>query len=235
MTAVPKPLPPHLVTEVRGWTDWCTALGVDPLAATTADAERWVGSFHNQTHAVRLSAINAVAEWHRDWLGKPSPWADNPHPYPLLQRYLPWSFVQAWAWVQELPAPQRQWMTLVLLCRAKAADVVAWGGVQGDRTCRVVLGDRVVPVTASVWADLHEFRKPRRAPEVAAVLRGTPCKLNDLHAALALELQRRGVSETATASIYGRWSAMKFNVVTEPVGLFRTAARTPTQKVGVGL
>jgi hypothetical protein len=123
-------------------------------------------------------------------------------------------------------------MTLVLLCRAKAADVVEWGGLIADQPNRIVLTDRTVPVTNAVWADMQQFRKPRRAAEVSAVLRGTPCKLTDLHAALALELQRRGVSETATASIYGRWSAMRFNVVTEPVGLFRTPK---AQKVGVGL
>ena len=230
ITTPPSELPAHLRTEVARLQRWCVEQGLDAEALSTADAERWVGTFHDSTHAVRLSAINAVSEWYRVRLGRESPWVNNPHPYPLLQRYLPWSFRQAWAWVQSLEPPQRQWMTLVLLCRATADDVVAWGGLDPEHPNRVCVPGRVVPVTDVVWCDLQSWQAPRRKSDVAAVLRGTPCKLNDLHAALALELQRRGVSETTTASIYGRWSAMKFAVVEAPVGLFRTGV-----KVGVGL
>jgi hypothetical protein len=182
-----------------------------------------------QTHAVRLSAINAIAEWHQKHLGRPSPFANNPHPYPLLTRYIPWSFAEAWAWVQAQPDPQRQWYTLALVGRADTADVVT--GPTGFGDGWVGVADRVVPVTAAVLAVLQGYTPPRRKSEVS---RGLPdgVKLTDLHAALFVELQRRGVSETTMASVYGRWSAMRFAVADRPMGWFR--GLVPTGEVGVG-
>ena len=220
MTALPA-LPAHLRTEVAQWTAWCKSRGVGPTTATPEQAEAWVGSMAGQTHAVRLSAINAISEWHRKHLGRPSPFAANPHPYPLLTRYIPWSFAQAWGWVGDQPNPQRQWYTLALVGRADTADVVV--GPTGFGEGWFEVGGRVVPTTAPVVETLQGYQPPRHKAQIRV---GLPpgVKLTDLHAALFVELQRRNVPETTLASVYGRWSAMRFAVADRPMGWFRGPA-----------
>ncbi len=197
-------LPPHLRTEVTWWINYHP----DPTSVSKYAAAMFVVEvLGSKTLATRNSCINAISEWHRDYLKQPDPFADNPYPYPLLTRYLPISFAEAWSWVKGLEQPQQAWAVLLLLCRFKWAEVLAWDGTLP-----------AVPLTDEARLMLSGYKKP---PPKTKPLAPPGCKVTDLHAALFLELKRRNVPEVTTATLYGRWSAMKFAVVDSPVGYFR--------------
>jgi hypothetical protein len=179
----------------------------------------------------RIKATTSVQGWCRAQ-GGAVPWVRNPRPQPLPRRYARIAFDQAWAWVLSLEPPQRGWVGLLLLARASVEDL-ATTPVVGPNG--VWVSGRYVPLTRSGLAALDGYT-PFCPVDVLALPPGTTVR--DLHAALAVALRERGVDEAAAASIYGRWSAIKFVAVSGRVGWFGSpiggGVENPTEGNGPG-
>jgi hypothetical protein len=215
---VPNELPSHLRTEVASWTEYFAAQGLDPTAVEYPDPERFVQDvLASKSLTVRLSCINAINEWYERFLSRPGPFRSNPWGYPLLTRFLPVTFSDAFAAVTGLPDPARGYAALVLVCRFSAKDLTEWGGTSDSL---VRCGDRVVPITDTVRTWITPWVKPNLKQAKAAIA-STGHSVTDLHGALFAELTARGVPEITRASLYGRWSAMRFENATHRVGFFR--------------
>jgi hypothetical protein len=210
-------LPAHLHTEVGLWVDYFRSRGKDPERVEYPDPEYFVFDvLATRSLTVRLSCVNAINEWYVKHLNRPAPFAKNPWGYPLLTRFLPVTFAEAYAAIAALPNPDRGYAALVLVCRFSAKDVVAWKGFTQPN----LVG--TVPVTDTVVGWLTPWQPPT-LKQVRAALARVPWSVSDLHGALFAELERRQVPEVTRASLYGRWSAMRFENATKRVGFFRVA------------
>lgn len=199
------------------WVTYFEGRGQDPTAVEYPDPEYFVFDvLASKSLTARLSCINAVNEWYVKYLHRPVPF-QNPWGYPLLTRFLPYTFAEAFARVSALPDPDRGYAALVLVCRFSIADVATWGGF--NRPNLVEHTNRVVPVNNTMVGWLTPWRRPTQAQVRAAVAQMG--SVADLHGALFAELAARGVHETTRASLYGRWSAMKFQIATKRLGFFR--------------
>lgn len=208
-------LPPHLRTEVGLWVEYFASRGKDPERVQYPDPEYFVFDvLAAKPLTVRLSCINAINEWYAKHLRRPAPFAKNPWGYPLLTRFLPVTFGEAFRAVSALPDPDRGYAALVLVCRFSAKDVAAWSGFTQPN----LVG--TVPVTDMVARWLTPWQPPT-LKQVRAALARLPWSVTDLHGALFAELERRQVPEITRASLYGRWSAMRFENASHRVGFFR--------------
>lgn len=214
-------LPSHLRAEVTLWEDYFRSKGQDPTRVEYPDSEYFVFDvLASRPLTVRLSCLNAINEWYERHLTRPGPFRQNPWGYPLLTRFLPVTFGEAFQAIAALPDPDRGYMALVLVCRFSAKDVVAWNGFAPQRPNLVEHDDLHVPVTDTVVKWLTPWRRPDKK-RLSAALAQVPWSVTDLHGALFAELERRQVPEVTRASLYGRWSAMKFQSATKRVGFFR--------------
>jgi len=212
-------LPEHLTTEVTLWTEYFRGRGTDPTQVEYPDPEYFVQDvLATKSLTVRLSCINAINEWYAKYLKRTGPFRKNPWGYPLLTRFLPVTFNTAYATIAALPDPDRGYAALALVCRFSAKDLTEWGGTT-DNVVRC--GDRVIPITDTLRAWITPWVKPDKKRAKAAIA-STGWSVTDLHGALFSELESRGVPEVTRASLYGRWSAMRFQNATHRVGFFRT-------------
>lgn len=210
-------LPDHLKTEVRWWLEYLASVDRLPNQATYEDAAMFaLRVLAAKSLTTRVSCINALAEYHRDYVGGVNPFKVNPWPYPVLTRFLPKTFQDCW---ESIVADNGcRWpAALVLVCRASLDEVVGWDG--SLRNGCVLVGGRCVPVPEKVREILAEWSPITKAEAKQAILRFGA--VVDLHGALSEELIRRGVPEITRATIYGRWSAMRYQVATKRSGFFR--------------
>jgi hypothetical protein len=214
-------LPPHLRTEVSWWCSYFEARGQDPTAVEYPDSEYFIFDIlSTKLLSTRLSCINAINEWYSRILKRPGPFTKNPWSYPLLTRFLPVTFAEAYQHVTSLPDPDRGYLALILVCRFSVKDICAWGGFV--RPNLVEHGDVHVPVTDTVAGWLTPWVPPPNPKVVRSSLAKVPWSVTDLHGALFAELAQRQIPEVTRASLYGRWSAMKFESAVKRVGFFRS-------------
>jgi hypothetical protein len=221
-------------TAIAAWTRYHREAGRDPLRVTDYWAEMWVATaLAGAPLNSRIKATTSVQGWVRSEGGS-VPWASNPRPQPLPRRVARLTFDSAWAWVGSLKAPERGWAAMALLTRASASDLATAPTIGPNGVWVNGLRDRYVPLTRSGLAALADYRPMGRGDALPLPPGAT---LRDLHAALAVALQERGVDETTAASIYGRWSAAKFVTVSGRVGWFGVGGgvQNPTEGNGPGL
>ena len=210
-------LPAHLQAEVGWWLDFCSRHRVEQPDS------RWAARFvlevlSSKSLATRASCINALSEYHRVYLKVPDPFKVNPWPYPLLRRYLTASFGELVDRLRhsQFTNPERAAVAVVLVCGATKKEAASWQGCTGNLAR---FEGRVVPLTDEVAAWLQP---PFTAADLTSGMRRLGVSVAEAHGALTVELIERGVPEVTRAALYGRWSAMKYTVASEPLGLFRT-------------
>ena len=134
------------------------------------------------------------------------PFEARPLPYPLLTRYLKFSFAELWE--QYTDSASRLMLIGVDLDEPFEILECKNGGF-------IRQGNRSIPATALVVDSAREYLSAKRKP---LPLVNKQAAKN----ALSAELLARGVPETTYASIYGRFSAMKLQVPVGRLGLFKT-------------
>lgn len=198
-------------SKLRRWMKWCERRGLDPRLATSTDAAEYqLEEMWNRPLKSRHEHALYASKWYESE-GLVSPFSHNPNPYPLRKRYLPWSFAEWWAWIRSQPDPERGWIAALALGR------VAEGTLDQVRLEGRILHyqGRVVPVSVEASEWIRTALDSGFIPDLEL-----PHSVRDLHGALQAELARRGIPEVTVAGLYGRWSAMKFEVATDPLSLF---------------
>ena len=211
-------LPPHLETEVSWWLAFKDKHGLKEQSSPYWAARFVFECLTDKSLATRSSCINALSEYHRVYLKVEDPFKANPWPYPLMKRFLPKSFKDLFKAVRALDceADEKACLALILVCGATTKQAASWCGEVKGNVAR--LDGRVVPLTDEVADWLRTPGNPKAAKSGLVKL---GVSASDVHGALAAELFKLKVPEVTRAAIYGRWSAMKYEVAEKPLGLFQ--------------
>lgn len=182
------------------WLNWCNTKKINPLTATHKDFCDWgVEHLALQPLPFRQATQNAVAEWYRDYQNiDPNPVSVNPFPYPLLTRYVEFTFEEIFEKIKQME-PEDRVRHLVLLfgyCKQDVLVQATWR-VKGNF---LEVEGRSIPITNQVrdWLIPVKTAKSWRPKIPSAVMQS----------ALFVELNQ--IPEVTRAGIWGRWSAMKF-------------------------
>lgn len=211
-------LPPHLENEVAWWLAFRRRHNLPEQSSPYWAARFVLECLTDKSLATRSSCINALSEYHRVYLGIEDPFKANPWPYPLMRRYLPQSFSALFYTLKhsDFTDAERSCVALVLVCGASQSEAQKWSGSVVENV--VHLDGRLVPLTDTVarWCG-----SPGNRDALKTGMKKLGVSIAEAHGALAAELIRLKVPEVTRAAVYGRWSAMKYEIAEKPKGLFR--------------